>query len=122
MNTTMRAVLGLLGLLVLTSALRWIFDPSGAAAALGVTLPAGLGRSTIIGDLGAFFLAGAAFLFLAIFTARAHWLWAAATLFGGAATMRTLAWALHGADFAAAFIAVEIVTAALLLFAASRLS
>jgi len=42
-------------------------------------------------------------------------------LIGGAAITRTLAWLLHGADFAALFIAIEVGTGVLLWRAAGRL-
>ncbi len=44
-----------------------------------------------------------------------------AGVLGGAALLRTLAWLLHDAAFGGTFIAVELVSAALLLFAARRL-
>ena len=120
MEKVVRIVVVLLGLLFLVSGVNWVLDPDAAAQGLGVALPDGLARSTLIGDLGAFFFAGSAFIFLGVVTARAHWLYAAAMLFGGAAVMRTLAWALHDAAFAAFFIAVEVVVTAILLFAATR--
>jgi hypothetical protein len=42
-------------------------------------------------------------------------------MLAAAALVRTLAWALHGAEFAAAFIAIEVAVAALLLVAVRRL-
>ena len=121
MPKSVRIVVGVLGGLFLLSGLRWIFDPAGAAEGLGMaTLPEGIARSTIIGDLGAFFLAAGTLVLLGALTAQAHWLQAASLLFGGAAIMRTLAWAMHGADFAGLFIAVEVVTTAILLFASTR--
>ena len=35
--------------------LRWLVDPSGAAAGIGMPVLDGLARSSQIGDLGAFF-------------------------------------------------------------------
>ena len=83
-------------------------------------LPAGLARSTMIGDVGAFFLGVSTLVLLGALTGRAHWFRGAALFFGYAAILRTLAWAVHGADFAGPFIGVEIVGTALLLFLASR--
>jgi hypothetical protein len=54
-------------------------------------------------------------------TAKPHWLRAPAILVGSAAFVRTLAWILHGADFAAAFIAVEVVVAGILFTVAGRI-
>ncbi len=120
MPSALRAFVGLVGALFLLSGLNWIVDPGAAASGLGVDLPAGLARSTIVGDLGAFFLAASTFVLLGAVRQEAHWLRAAALLFGLAAFMRTLAWALHGADFAATFILVEIVVAVFLSYAAGR--
>lgn len=122
MPKSLRIVVGVLGGFFLLSGLNWIFDPTAAAEVLGVALPTGLARSTLIGDLGSFFLTAGTLVLLGAITAQAHWLQAASLLFGGAAIMRTLAWAMHGADFAEVFILAEIVSTALLLFAASRAS
>ena len=48
---------GLVGLIMLSTTVNWIFDPAGAAASLGMnTILDGIGRSTLIGDFTAFFL------------------------------------------------------------------
>ena len=120
MPNSLRIVVGVLGGFFFLSGLNWIIDPAAAAQGLGVALPEGLARSTLIGDLGSFFLKAGTLILLGAITAQAHWLQAAALLFGGAAIMRMLAWAMHGADFAVVFIVSEIVSTALLLFAASR--
>ena len=80
----------------------------------------GIGRSTQIGDMGAFFLGCSAMILLGAATRRPHWLQAAAMLVGGAAIVRTLAWAFHDAAFATQFIAVELVVTGVLLFGAHR--
>ena len=80
----------------------------------------GLGRSTQVGDFAAFFLATAALVALGVVQSKRHWFQAAALLLGCAAVMRTLAWAIHDAEFAARFVAIEVVMAALLLVAASK--
>ncbi len=102
------------------SGLNWVVDPVEAAKSLELMLPDGMARSTVIGDMGSFFLGLATLVLLGAITLRAHWLQAAAMFFGLAAIMRTLAWAMHGAGFAAAFIAIEVVVAAFLLFASTR--
>jgi len=48
------------------------------------------------------------------------WLRGAAMLLAGAAAMRTLAWAVHGADFATEFIIIETLSGAAFLFIAAR--
>ena len=121
MVMTIRIVAALLGVIFAVQGLSWIFDPASAAESLGMPLLDGIGRSTQIGDLGAFFFAMSAMIFVGAIKAEPRWLRAAAMLVGGAAVVRTLAWAIQDAAFATQFIAVELVFAALLFFAASRL-
>ncbi len=120
MSMSLRVVVGVIGAFFLLSGLNWVFDPAAAADGLGLTLPDGLARSTVIGDMGSFFLGGASLILLGALTVRAHWLQAAAMFFGLAAIMRSLAWAMHGADFAGLFIGVEVVVTGILLFASTR--
>jgi len=115
-----RIIVAIPGVLLLVSGLGWVVNPESAAAGLGMPLLDGLGRSTQVGDFGAFFLSGSVLIALGVIRKEAPWLVAAALLVGLAAIVRTLAWALHGADFAAQFIGFEVVMAAILLFGASR--
>ena len=115
-----RILAGLPGLLFLVQGLGWLFDPKTAAEGLGMPLLDGIGRSTQIGDLGAFFFSIAAMALLGVITLRATWLYGAAMLLGGAAVMRTLSWALHGAPFTVDFIVIETVLAALFIFVGTR--
>lgn len=116
----LRIAVFVVGAFFLLSGVNWIFNPVAAAEGLGLALPGGIARSTVMGDIGAFFLGVAALVLFGAATEQGRWLRAAALFFGLAAAMRTLAWAAHGADFTATFIGVEIVGAAFLLFAASR--
>lgn len=93
----------------------WIIDPAGAAESLGMPLLEGLGLSTQAGDFAAFFVACSAMSLLAALRLNPTWAYGAAMLLGGAATFRTLAWALHGAEFATFFIAVEAIMTVMLL-------
>jgi hypothetical protein len=116
----LRLLAALPGLLFGLIAFQWLFAPGGAARALDLPLLSGAGRSTQIGDMGAYFLGiGACFLLGAIRLER-QWFQAAALLVGGAAFFRVAAWALHGAPFATDKIAVELFTLAIAAFAASR--
>jgi hypothetical protein len=94
--------------------------PADAAEGLGMPLLEGLGRSTQVGDFAAFFLSLGTMILIGIFRREGTWLCAAALMLGLAAAMRTLAWGVHGADFALPFIPTEALFCALLLFAASR--
>lgn len=117
----LRIVVFLLGILFFVQGLNWLGNPSAAAEGLGLTLPEG-GRalSTMIGDIGAFFLGVGTLILLGGITQRAVWLRAGALFFGLAAAGRTIAWAAYGAEFTTPFITVEVVSAGILLFAASR--
>lgn len=113
------ALLWLIAALTVFLGLRWVVEPQVAAGSLGMPLLDGLGRSTQIGDLSAFFFGIAAMLLLGIQTRRDSWLHAAAIFYGLAAAMRTMAYALHDAPFATNFIVIEI-TLCVLIMAACR--
>jgi hypothetical protein len=120
MRSPLRLSILLLGALFALQGLAWLVDPTRVAAGLGMVLLDGLGRSTQIGDFASFFAMAGILMILGSRPGRATLLYVPAGLFGLAAVGRTLAWALHGADFAATFIAIELATAGLLLVAARR--
>ena len=122
MDRIARVLAGLFGVMFLVMGLRWLFDPAGAAETIGLPLLDGVARSSEIGDLGAFFLALSTMVLLGVFGRGAHWLYAGSLLVGGAALMRTAAWLLHDAPFAAQMIIPEVVATGVLLFAASRIT
>ena len=97
---------------------RWITDPAATAEALGMPLLTGLAASTQIGDIGAFFVAGALFAGWGQLAGRSVWLRAAALMIGLVAVMRTLAWALGHADFARDAVVGELVFVVVLLTSA----
>ena len=121
MRSPLRIVTTVVGVFFALQGLLWIVDPARAAAGLGMPLLDGLARSTQIGDLASFFLTGGVTILVGARPGRARLLLVPAGMLGAAAVVRALAWALHGAEFAAAFIAIEVVVAALLLFAVRRL-
>ena len=101
--------------------IQWLIDPAGAAGALGMPLLDGMGRSTQIGDLSAFFVTSSVLIVLGVFTGKREWLYAPALLLSLTALFRILAWAAHGAAFATSAILVEVVSTGILLLAASRI-
>jgi hypothetical protein len=115
-----RVVAGIIGAFYLIQGIHWIVRPASSAEALGMPLLDGLGRSTQVGDMASFFLTLGTMSLLGASRSNPVWLYGGAMLLGGAAIMRTLAWLLHDAAFAAVFIGVEIVSAGALLFVASR--
>ena len=108
---------GLVVLLMGINAAGWLIDPAGAAEGLGMPLLDGIGRSSQVGDFSAFFVGVTTFCVLGILRSQPIWLLSAAIILGLAALLRTLAWLVHGADFALVFIAVEAVMTAMLLIA-----
>ena len=120
MTKILKIVVGLAALLFIVTGLRWVIDPTSVAAEFGMPLMQGLGLSTQIGDLGAFFTAGGLMVLLCLQTGNKTWLMAPAMLLCLTAVFRTLAWALHDASFAGPQIAIELVVAVLLLVVATR--
>lgn len=121
MNNLIRIVVALPALLFLSIGVRWLIDPTGTAAELGMPLLDGLGRSTQIGDLTAFFIGASVMIVLGLVTANKTWFYAPALLLMLTATFRTVAWLAHDAPFATPQIAVEVIVACILVFAASKL-
>jgi len=97
------------GLVMLNNAIGFIFNPASAAASLGMPLLEGMALNTQIGDLGAFFLCSAGFIFLGALKSSSLLLNAGASLLGAAAVMRLIAWGFHGAELATVFITFEVV-------------
>ena len=97
---------------------NWIVDPAEAARTLEMELLTGMGASTQIGDMGAFFFSCAALIGVGSLTGRSAWLHAPALLLALAALMRTLAWVLGNAGFGGSLIVSEVVVASVLIAAA----
>ena len=120
MNKLLKIIVALPAILFLVIGVRWLVAPAGVAAEFGMPLLDGLGRSTQIGDLAAFFVGGGVMILLGVATERRTWFLAPAILLALTAAFRTVAWLAHDASFALQQIAVEVVVAALLLFAAAK--
>lgn len=121
MNKTLKIITALPAIIFLLMGVNWLARPRDAADALGMPLLDGIGRSTQIGDMSAFFLALGAMISIGLITHKPAWLSAPALLLGLAASCRILAWLLHDAALPMDLIAPEIIFCALLLFSASRL-
>ena len=102
MNKILKIVVALLALVFASIGFRWLVAPEGVAAEFGMTLMQGLGLSSQIGDLGAFFLSLAIFILLALTTGRRTWYYPPIILLGLTAIMRTMAWMFHDASLAVA--------------------
>jgi hypothetical protein len=121
MNNSLRIAVAIPALTFILVGVLWLLDPARVAGELGMPLLDGLGRSTQIGDLAAFFFGGGLMVLIGLKTGNATWLHAPALLLGLTAIFRTVAWAIQGAPFATEQIVVELVVTALLVFAASKM-
>lgn len=107
-------ILSIIGALPLAFiGLRWIFDPSGAAAGLEMTLLEGAGRNSQIGDTTSFFVCMAGFALFGIFKERRDFLYAATFLMGSVAVYRVLGGLVHDAPTIWNFVVIEVVTSAI---------
>ena len=122
MNKVLRVIVALPGILFVVTGLRWLVDPSGAAAQFGMPLLDGVGRSTQIGDMSGFFLTLGIVILIALITAKRSWYYPAIILLTITAIGRVLAWLVHDAALAVDMIAPEVIIACLLLFASRRLA
>ena len=107
-------ILSILGALPLALiGLRWIFDPSGAAAGLEMSLLEGAGRNSQIGDTTSFFVCMAGFALYGVLKEKRDFLYAAVCLMGGVAVFRVLGGLVHDAPTIWLFVVIEVVTAAI---------
>lgn len=120
MRAALRIVTGLMGVGFTLQGVGWLVAPERAAAGLGMPVLDGLARSTQFGDFAAFFLTLGVSILAGSFGGHSRRLYFPAGLLGGAAICRTIAAVAHGADFAATFIAVELVGCLILLAAAQQ--
>lgn len=121
LNKVVNTLAILASALLLVSGLRWLVDPEGAAAALGMPLLEGVARSTQIGDLMAFFIVAGGFGLVGVLRGLPSLLYTPAALVGAAAVFRILATVLHDASLATQLIAVEAVMLVIFIAAARRI-
>jgi hypothetical protein len=114
-----RVISGVIGLFMLSSALRWILDPASAAAGLAMVLVEGPGNTTMglntqIGDFTAFFFTAGLMACIGAYRNEYVWLYTTISLLGSAAIFRIYAGLVHGADYLIKAIAIEIIISVLL--------
>ena len=122
MNKILRVIVALPGILFVVTGLRWLVDPSAAAAQLEMPLLDGVGRSSQIGDMSGFFLTLGIIILIALITSKRSWYYPAIILLVITAIGRVLAWLVHDAALAVDMIAPEVIIACLLLFASRKLA
>ena len=117
-----RILSGLVGAVMLISAINWIIDPVAAAASLeikeslsdvgGETL---LGRNTLIGDFTSFFFTAGILSCIGSYRNEHEWLYGPLVLLGSAAIFRLTAGVMHGTEFWLPGIISEILFAIMLI-------
>ena len=111
------------GVLFIAIGLLWVISPYEAGANFGILeISEGLGRSSLIGDVGSYFFCIGLMMILAAYTLRSIWFYAPAMLLGVTALFRVISWAAHDATFATQFIIIEILLITLLLVTSKRIS
>ena len=121
MNVALRAIVLLCGVLFIITGLRWLLAPAGVAPEFGLVLSSGVGLSSQIGDMSAFFLTLGVCILMGLITQRAIWYYPPIILLSLTAVGRLLAWLLHDAALAMNLIAPEVIVALILLIASRRL-
>ena len=117
-----RILSGLVGAVMLISAIGWIIDPAAAAASLeikeslndvgGETL---LGKNTLIGDFTSFFFTAGILSCIGAYKNEHEWLYGPLVLLGSAAIFRLTAGVIHGTEFLVTAIISEVLFAIMLI-------
>ena len=121
MNIALRAIVLLCGVLFIVTGLRWLLAPAGVAPEFGLVLSSGVGLSSQIGDMSAFFLTLGVCILMGLTTQRTIWYYPPIILLSLTAVGRVLAWLLHDAALATDLIAPEVIIALILMIASRRL-
>ena len=120
-NTAIKLLALLSGILFLVTGLRWLLAPAGIAADFGLALGSGIGLSSQVGDMSAFFLTLGVCILMGLTTQRSVWYYPPIILLSLTALGRVLAWLIHDAALATQLIAPEVIVSLVLLFASRRL-
>ena len=122
MNNVLKGLVLVFAVSFLITGLRWLVAPVGVATTFGLTLDKGVGLSSQVGDMSAFFLTLATCLLIAVISGRRSWYYQAIMLLSFTAIGRILAWLVHDAALALDLIAPEVVVSIILLVASRRLA
>ena len=121
MKTILKVLVALPAVLFLTMGLRWLVNPAGIAPDFGLSLETGVGLSSQVGDMSAFFLLLGVCMLAALVSGRRLWYYPPMILLSLTAVGRILAWLLHDAALAVNLIAPEVIVTVILLLASRRL-
>ena len=120
-NTAIKLLVLLFGILFLVTGLRWLLAPAGIASDFGLALGSGIGLSSQVGDMSAFFLTLGVCMLMGLTTQRSVWYYPPIMLLSLTAVGRVLAWLIHDAALATQLIAPEVIVSLVLIFASRRL-
>lgn len=120
-NTAIKLLALLFGILFLVTGLRWLLAPAGIAPDFGLALGSGIGLSSQVGDMSSFFLTLGVCILMGLTTQRSVWYYPPIILLLLTAVGRVLAWLIHDAALAIQLIAPEVIVSLVLLFASRRL-
>lgn len=118
-NRVIQLIVALPAALFIATGLRWLITPTLVAPEFGLEAGTGLGLSTQVGDLSAFFLTLGGSIVVALVSGQQRWYYPAIALLLMAALGRTIAWLFHDAVLTP-FIGLELAVAALLWWASRR--
>jgi len=121
MNKILKVLVLLPAILFMVTGVRWLVAPAGVAPMFGLTLDQGVGLSSQVGDMSAFFLTLGSCMLIALISGRRTWYYPAIMLLLITAVGRILAWLVHDATLALDLIGPELVVSAILLVASCRL-
>jgi hypothetical protein len=111
MEKILQILSGVFSAFLLVMAVRWVFDPAGAAEALQMVLMEGTGRNSQIGDVGAFFFGMGGFAAYGVWKKRPEFLFSAAFLIATAAVLRVFSGFMHDAPTIWSAVVFEVVVA-----------
>jgi len=120
-NKILKLLVLLPSILFIVTGVRWLVAPAGVAPMFGLTLDQGVGLSSQVGDMAAFFLTLGSCMLIALISGRRSWYYPAIMLLSITAAGRILAWLVHDATLALDLIAPELIVSAILLLASRRL-
>ena len=120
MNNLLKLLVLLPSVLFLVTGVRWLVAPASVAAEFGLTLAEGIGRSSQIGDMSAFFLTLGGCMLIALISERRIWCYPPMMILAVTAIGRAVAWLLHDAALTIGPIIVETAVALMLLLVSRR--
>lgn len=121
MNRVLQILVVLAAIGFVVTGVRWLVVPAGVAPMFGLTLADGVGLSSQVGDMSAFFLALGICMLVALVSGRRVWFYPPIILLSLTALGRIIAWLVHDAALAVDLIAPEVIVSVLLLVASRRL-